>query len=68
MKGKVKFFHSRKGWGFLAPENGGVDIFVHYKKIDMEGFKNLKTDDEVDFEVENGEYGPVAVNVRRVSA
>ncbi len=67
MRGKVKWFNSQKGWGFLSPENGDSDVFVHYSKIDMEGYRNLKDNDEVVFEIEQGEKGPIAVNVRKVA-
>lgn len=67
MKGKVKWFNSQKGWGFLSPEDGNLDVFVHYSKIDMEGYRNLKDNEEVMFEIEEGEKGPIAVNVRKVA-
>jgi len=67
VRGKVKWFNSQKGWGFLSPENGDSDVFVHYSKIDMEGYRNLKDNDEVVFEIEQGEKGPIAVNVRKVA-
>lgn len=67
MRGKVKWFNSQKGWGFLSPENGDSDVFVHYSRIDMEGYRNLKDNDEVLFEIEEGEKGPIAINVRKVT-
>jgi cold shock protein len=67
VKGKVKWFNSQKGWGFLSPEDGNLDVFVHYSKIDMEGYRNLKDNQEVMFEIEEGEKGPIAVNVRKVA-
>jgi cold shock protein len=67
VRGKVKWFNSQKGWGFLSPENGDSDVFVHYSKIDMEGYRNLKDNDEVLFEIEEGEKGPIAINVRKVT-
>jgi cold shock protein len=67
VRGKVKWFNSQKGWGFLSPENGDSDVFVHYSRIDMEGYRNLKDNEEVVFEIEEGDKGPIAVNVRRVT-
>jgi len=67
VRGKVKWFNSQKGWGFLSPENGDSDVFVHYSRIDMEGYRNLKDNDEVLFEIEEGEKGPIAINVRKVT-
>lgn len=67
MRGKVKWFNSQKGWGFLSPEDGDLDVFVHYSKIDMQGYRNLKDNEEVIFEIEEGEKGPIAVNVRKVA-
>jgi cold shock protein len=67
VRGKVKWFNSQKGWGFLSPEDGNLDVFVHYSKIDMEGYRNLKDNQEVMFEIEEGEKGPIAVNVRKVA-
>ncbi|MDD5689899.1 MAG: cold shock domain-containing protein, partial [Caldisericia bacterium] len=49
MKGHVKWFNSQKGWGFLTRDDGGGDVFVHYSKITMQGFKTLKQGDEVEF-------------------
>lgn len=67
MRGKVKWFNSQKGWGFLSPENGDSDVFVHYSRIDMEGYRNLKDNEDVVFEIEEGDKGPIAVNVRKVA-
>ena len=62
-KGKVVWFNSAKGYGFLRGENGGDDIFVHHTAINMEGYRQLKTDQLVEFEVVPGAKGVQAENV-----
>ncbi len=66
MRGIVKWFSPNKGYGFIAPEDGGKDIFVHYSEIQMEGFKTLEEGEEVFFEIEDTPKGPQAVKVRRI--
>lgn len=66
-KGKVKWFSNVKGYGFLSKEGGDKDIFVHYASIQGEGYKTLKPDEEVTFEVVEGQKGPQATNVVRVN-
>lgn len=61
-KGKVKWFNSEKGFGFIERE-GGDDVFVHFSAINMEGYKSLQEGAEVEFEVVAGEKGPQAANV-----
>ena len=61
----VKWFSERKGFGFISQEEG-QDIFVHFSSIDMPGFKTLNEGDKVTFEIEDGDRGPVAKNVKRV--
>jgi len=63
-KGKVKWFNNQKGYGFITPESGD-DVFVHYSAIQGDGYKSLKENDEVEFEVEQGPKGEQAVNVTR---
>lgn len=63
--GKVKWFNSEKGFGFIERE-GGDDVFVHFSAIQGEGFKSLDEGQEVTFDVENGQRGPQATNVRKV--
>ena len=63
-KGKVKWFNSEKGYGFIESETGG-DVFVHFSAINMEGYKTLEEGMEVQFEVIEGAKGPQASNVTR---
>ena len=64
-KGKVKWFSNVKGFGFLRKEGEERDIFVHYSVIQGEGYKRLNPDEEVEFEIVQGEKGPLAQNVIR---
>jgi CspA family cold shock protein len=65
LKGKVKWFDTKKGFGFIQSEEGN-DVFVHYTSIQTEGFKNLEQGQEVTFELTEGKKGPQADNVRIV--
>ena len=67
-KGKVRWFNNKKGYGFIQKDSDGKDIFIHYSAITMEGYKTLKTNDSVAFEVVEGEKGPQAANVTLISA
>ncbi len=66
--GKVKWFSDTKGFGFITPDDGSQDVFVHHSSITGVGFKSLAENDAVEFEVEQGQKGPRAVNVTRVEA
>ena len=61
-KGTVKWFSDQKGFGFITDEDG-KDVFVHFSGLNMEGFKTLKQDAKVEFDVVDGEKGPQATNV-----
>ena len=64
--GTVKFFNDQKGFGFIADDHGGEDVFVHFSAITMDGFKTLAEGQEVEFEIRTGEKGLHAANVVRV--
>jgi cold shock protein len=65
--GKVKWFNESKGYGFIEPEGGGRDVFVHYSAIQGEGYKTLSEGQAVEFEIIQGEKGPQASNVLKAS-
>lgn len=64
VEGKVKWFNSEKGFGFIEVE-GGDDVFVHFSAIQGEGFKTLEEGQSVTFEIEEGARGPQAANVQK---
>ena len=66
MKGTVKWFNAKKGFGFISDETGS-DVFVHFSALQMDGFKVLDEGDQVEFDVVNGEKGPQASNVVKIS-
>jgi CspA family cold shock protein len=66
--GTVKWFNDAKGYGFIAQEDGGDDVFVHFSAIEGSGFKSLTEGAKVTYEVEAGAKGPQARNVQLVSA
>lgn len=66
--GTVKWFSDEKGFGFITMEGQEEDCFVHHSDIQMVGFKSLSEGEKVEFEVEQGQKGPKATNVRKVDA
>jgi cold shock protein len=65
--GTVKWFNDAKGFGFITPEDGDKDCFVHYSSIQGQGFRSLVEGERVEYEVVNGDKGPAAANVARVA-
>jgi len=66
MYGTVKWFNSEKGYGFVTSEEDGQELFVHFSNIISDGYKSLDEGDRVCFNIEQGDKGPVAVNVETV--
>jgi CspA family cold shock protein len=66
-RGTVKWFNDQKGFGFITPEDNSKDCFVHHSAIQAEGFKSLAEGDVVEFEIVEGQKGPAAENVQRVT-
>jgi CspA family cold shock protein len=64
-QGKVKWFNNTKGFGFIVPNEGSEDVFAHFSQIQMEGYKTLKPDELVQFEVVDGKNGKQAQNIQR---
>ncbi len=64
--GTVKWFNDQKGFGFIAPESGSKDVFVHHSAIMADGFRSLTEGDRVSFSIEDGPKGPAAANVERI--
>jgi CspA family cold shock protein len=66
LKGTVKWFNNAKGYGFLGRDEG-PDVFIHYSSISSEGYKSLQEGDQVEFEIVQGQKGPQAANVTKIS-
>ncbi len=64
LTGKVKWFNDQKGFGFITPDNGDRDLFVHFSEIQGDGFRTLKEGQAVEFEPVAGEKGPKATKVK----
>ena len=67
LKGKVKWFNGKKGYGFIEREDGEKDCFVHASSVREAGLKYLNEGDQLEFEIEQGEKGPSAVKLNKVS-
>ncbi|WP_434449727.1 cold-shock protein [Lentzea sp. E54] len=65
-QGTVKWFNGEKGFGFIAQDGGGPDVFVHYSQIQGNGFKSLEEQQRVEFEIGQGQKGPQAQAVRAI--
>ena len=63
-QGAVKWFNAEKGYGFIAQDDGGADVFVHYSAIDVQGYRTLEEGQRVEFEITQGDKGPQAEQVR----
>ncbi len=66
VKGQVKWFNESKGFGFITPADGSKDVFVHFSAIQGNGFKTLAEGQSVEFEIQDGQKGPAAVNVQAI--
>ena len=67
-KGKVKWFNNKEGYGFIIPEDGSKDLFVHHTAIQGDGYKTLSDGQDVEYDAEDTEKGPKAVNVKKAEA
>lgn len=65
--GTVKFFSASKGYGFITPDDGGEEVFVHYSAIDAKGYRKFEDNDRVEYEAERGDKGYYATKARKLS-
>jgi len=63
-QGTVKWFNSEKGYGFITPDDGSKDVFAHFSEISGSGFRSLEENQQVEFEITQGQKGPQASNIR----
>jgi cold shock protein len=66
MQGAIKWFNDSKGFGFITPDGGGKDVFVHQSAIESSGFRSLAEGDRVEFQTEQGAKGPQAKDVKKI--
>jgi CspA family cold shock protein len=64
--GKIKWFNDAKGFGFITPDDGSKDVFVHFSAIQGDGFKSLAEGDRIEFDVQASDKGPKAANVKKL--
>lgn len=67
-KGTVKWFNRKRGFGFITPEDGGDDLFVHHSEVKMDGYAKLEEGQAVEYEIGEGKKGPCATNVTPASS
>ena len=65
-QGSVKWFNGDKGFGFIAPDGGGADVFVHFSAFDAGGYRSLEENQRVEFDITQGQKGPQAEHVRAI--
>jgi cold shock protein len=65
-QGTVKWFNGEKGFGFITPDGGSSDVFVHYSEIQGSGFRTLEENQRVEFDIEQGQKGPQATKVTAI--
>ena len=66
--GKIKWFNMKKGYGFIEPENGEKDVFIHASAVKAAGFRYLSEGDKISFDLEDGPKGPNATNLKKIES